>query len=474
MKKRKRRKNKTLFYKLLSFILVVLTVFVFGLVIYFNIIPIKYLIPILIVFSFLMLLIAILLNGKAKRFVKVFVSFIAIIILFIESLTIFYAFGTLNFLNKIVDVGFRIETYNVYVLKDSSYEKIKDLNNQKIAFYKQDTDIYEEAVAKLQKRIDYEGIISEGIINGVTKVLEQETEGLFISETLIEIYKEEHPDEYKELRILYSVEVFTKTEEKLTKVDITKKSFVVYLSGVDAGGSIQKSARSDVNILAVVNPKKGKILLVNTPRDYYVTLATKNAKDKLTHAGIYGIEESALTLGKLYGIDVNYYARVNFTSFVDIINSLNGITVNSNYSFSSDGYTFRKGENKLTGASALVFSRERKRLPGGDRSRGENQQAVLTGLINKFSDSKTLIQYSSILNSFEKGIITNLEKKDITKFINMMINKNLKWETENINVSGSDSMNTTYSTGSYRVYVMEPNEEDISDAKIKINEIMAN
>lgn len=476
MKKRKtkKRKNKTLFYKIISFILVVLTVFVFGLIIYFNIIPIKYLIPIVVVFSLVVYLITTLLNKKTKSFIKGFVAFIAVIILFIESLGVFYAFGTLDFLNKIVDEGYRIETYNIYVLKESKYEKLKDINNQKIAFYKQETDIYEEAISKLQKKIDYESIISEGIPNGVNKVLEKETEGLFISESLMDIYKEDHLGEYEQLRILYSIEVLTKSEKKLSKVDITKEPFVIYLSGVDAGGNIQKSARSDVNILAVVNPKSGKILLVNTPRDYYVTLATKNAKDKLTHAGIYGIEESALTLGNLYNIDINYYARVNFTSFVDIINSLNGITVDSKYAFSTDGYTFKKGENKLTGASALAFSRERNKVPGGDRGRGENQQAVLIGLINKLSDPKILIQYSSLLNSFEKGIITNLEKKDITKFINMMINKNIKWGTESISVSGSDSHNTTYSTGSYTAYVMEPYSDDISEAKIRINETMAN
>ena len=191
------------------------------------------------------------------------------------------------FLNKIVDEGYRIETYNIYVLKESKYEKLKDINNQKIAFYKQETDIYKEAISKLQKKIDYESIISEGIPNGVNKVLEKETEGLFISESLMDIYKEDHLGEYEQLRILYSIEVLTKSEKKLSKVDITKEPFVIYLSGVDAGGNIQKSARSDVNILAVVNPKSGKILLVNTPRDYYVMLATKNAKDKLTHAGIY-------------------------------------------------------------------------------------------------------------------------------------------------------------------------------------------
>ena len=227
-RKTKKRKNKTLFYKIISFTLVVLTVFVFGLIIYFNIVPIKYLIPIVIIFSLVIFLITTLLNKKTKSFIKGSVAFIVVIILFIESLGVFYAFGTLDFLNKIVDVGYRIETYNIYVLKESKYEKIKDINNQKIAFYKQETDIYEEAISKLQKKIDYESIIGEGIPNGINKVLEKETEGLFISESLMDIYKEDHLGEYEQLRILYSIEVLTKSEKKLSKVDITKEPFVIY------------------------------------------------------------------------------------------------------------------------------------------------------------------------------------------------------------------------------------------------------
>ena len=78
---------------------------------------------------------------------------------------------------------------------------------------------------------------------------------------------------------------------------ITKEPFVIYLSGVDTRGELTEKARSDVNILAVVNPQTKQVALINTPRDYYVDLAGTNSKDKLTHAGLYGVETSMATLG---------------------------------------------------------------------------------------------------------------------------------------------------------------------------------
>jgi len=165
---------------------------------------------------------------------------------------------------------------------------------------------------------------------------------------------------------------------------ITKEPFVVYLSGVDNRGELTEKARSDVNILAVVNPSTKRVALVNTPRDYYVDLAGTNSKDKLTHAGLYGVETSMATLGNLYGVNVDQYLRINFAGFISIIDAVGGVDVYSDQAFTSvgspgyyDPTTFAEGWNHLDGKSALAFARERHAFASGDIQRGINQMKVI-------------------------------------------------------------------------------------------------
>ncbi len=470
--KKKNKKNATTFYKILSFILIIVSVLLASVILYFEILPMKYLIPLLVISTIIIFGISYKLNTKTCLFTKLLFSLLSIILIVVESLSIFYAFGTMDFLNNIFDTGYRIETYNVYVLKDSSYTKLKELNNKNIVIYQSGSDNLKKAINKLSDKISFNKQEVDSITEGVNSLINKQSDALYLSESLVGIYKEEHEEEYNKLRILDSIEILTKQTGKFKEVDVRKKPFALYLSGSDLEGSINKVSRSDVNLLAVVNPKTAKVLLINTPRDYYVTLATKNAKDKLTHAGIYGIEESALTLGKLYDIDINYYARVNFTSFVKIIEALGSIEVNSKYAFSYDGYTFKKGTNKLTGKAALAFSRGRSMLPEGDISRGYNQQAVIEGIINKISNPNILTKYNILLNSLESGVMTNIDKNVITKLVNLQIDENIKWQIETYNVKGKHSTNTTYSTGSAKTYVMEPDIETVNEAKQKIIDLI--
>ena len=118
---------------------------------------------------------------------------------------------------------------------------------------------------------------------------------------------------------------------------ITKEPFVGYISGVDNRGELTEKARSDVNILAVVNPTTKQVALINTPRDYYVDLAGTDSKDKLTHAGLYGVETSMATLGNLYGVNVEHYLRINFAGFINIIDAIGGVDVYSDQAFTSVG-----------------------------------------------------------------------------------------------------------------------------------------
>lgn len=249
--------------------------------------------------------------------------------------------------------------------------------------------------------------------------------------------------------------------------------------------------------MAVVNPKKGKILLVATPRDYYVTLASKGAKDKLTHAGIYGINESAKTLGNLYNVDINFYARINFTSFVKLIDTLGGINVdvekpdyrynldidcgsgyvceqNSNREFGNNLIKIKYGNQTLNGEQALAYSRNRHQYASGDVARQKHQQQVLEGITDKLMSKTILTKYNSILKSLSNGIKTNIDKDTISKLVTKQLKDNIGWNIESVVATGKDAYNYAYSTGKSKVYVIEPDEESVNSIKDKIKEVISN
>jgi LCP family protein required for cell wall assembly len=405
-----------------------------------------------------------------------------------------YAFGTIDFLNNIFDTGLRSETYDVYVLTSSDYNSIKDLNDKTISIVEdEDDEALDNALQKLAKKIDFNQKSYSNIGDVVDSVVSMESDALFVSDSLMSVYLEEHDD--VDLKLIGTIEITVESETEFTAVDVSKKPFVVYISGVDTSGKVNKSARSDVNILAFVNPEKGKVLLVNTPRDYYITLASKNAKDKLTHAGIYGTNESANSLALLYDTEVNYYVRINFTSFVNIIDSLGGITVdvdapdyrynkkidcgvgyvceqNSNREFGSSMIYIKSGVQTLNGEQALAYARNRYQYAGGDNTRGVHQEQILKAILEKVESPSILAKYNSLLKSLSSGIITNVEQDTITKLVNYQLDNNIKWEIDTYSVKGTDSYQTTYSLGSAKAYVLLPLEDSVNEAKVLIQEIM--
>ncbi len=486
----KKKKKKLKIYRVLALILVIITVFAVGTLTYFNVLPYKYLVPGVVVLAFIIFFIICMLCRKTKNYVKIISVLLTIIIMGVELAGINYAFGTITFFNKIFDIGVRTETYEVYVLDKSKYKTVKDLNNKNISIYSPS----DKAIEKLNKEISFKEKDYDNIDEAVSSVLEKENDAIFVNSGIMEIYKESY-DKVKDLRLVGSYEVTIKSENKLKTVKVTEKPFAVYLSGIDTSGKVNKSARSDVNLLAVVNPIKGKVLIISIPRDYYVTLSSKKAKDKLTHAGIYGVLESANTVGDLLDLDVNYYARVNFTSFIKIINSLGGIEVNvdkpdyryndaidcgsnticeqnSQRQFGTKMIYIKPGKQTLSGEKALAYARNRHQFAGGDNARGKHQSQIIEGIINKAVSPAILTKYNKLLSSLQNGVMTNIEQKDITDLVNMQLDKNIKWQIETISLTGTDSYNTTYSTGGLKAYVMKPDEKSIANAKIKISEIM--
>lgn len=247
--------------------------------------------------------------------------------------------------------------------------------------------------------------------------------------------------------------------------------FIVYISGNDKWGGLSSRSRSDVNILAVVNTKRKQILLVSTPRDYYVPLSiSKGKKDKLTHAGIYGIQCSQDTLSMLYGVDVNYHFRLNFSGFEAIINALGGITVWSDYDFTVEPIKhYVVGNNDLNGIEALAFARERYALPGGDNARGRNQMNVIISVANKMCSSAVLTNYRAILDSVNGMFETNIPYDVLASMVQDQLGSGGNWDIRSYSVYGSGSKEYTYSISSQRAYVMIPNMDSVAEAQRQIN-----
>ena len=260
---------------------------------------------------------------------------------------------------------------------------------------------------------------------------------------------------------------------------ITKEPFVVYLSGVDNRGELTEKARSDVNILAVVNPTTKQAALINTPRDYYVDLAGTDSKDKLTHAGLYGVETSMATLGNLYGVNVEHYLRINFAGFINIIDAIGGVDVYSDQAFTSvgsPGYydpTFAEGWNHLDGKSALAFARERHAFKTGDIQRGINQMKVIDAMVNKLKSPALLMGFSKLMDAAADCFVTSLSQEQISALVRMQLGDLANWDIQSYTVTGSGAKSTKCSSAKGQsLYVMKPDENSVNEAKALIAAVL--
>ena len=255
----------------------------------------------------------------------------------------------------------------------------------------------------------------------------------------------------------------TQTEPPVKSV--TNSAFVVYVSGTDTRSSITSTSRSDVNILMVVNPVSKQVLLINTPRDCWIANPAGNGRmDKLTHLGLYGTECSMKALGDLYGLDIDYFGRINFTGFETLVDAIGGITVFSDEAFTVLGkYYYQYGENHLDGESALHFARDRYHVNGGDHGRGKNQMKVIKAVIEKLTTGTTIIAgYSEILRSLEGMFSTSMTMDDISTLVKMQLTDMAKWNIQSIALGGVGGSEKTYSMPGSYAYVMYPDESQVA------------
>ena len=263
-------------------------------------------------------------------------------------------------------------------------------------------------------------------------------------------------------------------------MEVTEQPFNVYISGIDVYGEITQESRSDVNLIATINPKTHKILLTTTPRDYYVTIpgVSGEKRDKLTHAGIYGIDTSIATLENLYETDIPFYVRVNFTSVEEIVDVMDGVDVESELAFTTGEEAgaiveVKEGKNHFTGKEALAFVRERKALAAGDNQRGKNQQALLTGLIKQAISPMIIFQANDMINSITGNAETNMSEAQIKSLIRMQIGDMKGWEIESMAATGDDSgKKNCYSYSGGPLYVTVPDMSSVEAIKTRMQEIM--
>lgn len=458
---------------ILALMILFITLFTI-LIIKMNVLPIKHLILVIIIMILWIILLSFLLFKKIKK--KNIIGYILSFILFALILILFYYIShTMNFFNNFNKKEYKEENYLILVNKDSNL-KLENLSS--IGYVPSEITSIDEALNKLHDIVKKDAKKYSNHEELFNDLFSDKISAIIIEETVLNILNEEH--KYSDLyKILYTLNI--KTEISINKEkNVTEDTFSIYISGIDSYGKIAKVSRSDVNMVVTINPKTKQILLISIPRDYYVKLrGTTGYNDKLTHAGIYGIETSVGTIEDLLNIEINYYFRVNFSSLERIVDALDGIDVYSKYHFTSieeSGgiFEFYKGYNHLTGLQALAFSRERENVPGGDRGRGINQQAIIDGLVRKATSSAIITKYTKILNTLQDAFQTNMTDENIQSLIKMQLNDMAKWNITSYNLTGYDSYNYTYSpTGVAKPYVMEPDNDSVLKATELVNKVIA-
>lgn len=400
-------------------------------------------------------------KNTKKRVLLVLSCVLMAILLFVETAGCYFAIVGSKALKDITTQSEEYSEISVYVRKDDAAQSLSDIAGYKIGILEiQDRESTDFALSEINKALtatletgEYESI--ERLMDGL--LFSQKVDAIVVNESFLELLEdtEDHKSDKEKIRKIHTVKSLIETPEYKAEPK-NENIFTVYISGIDCFGSIRRRSRSDVNILATVNMETGQILLVSTPRDYFVPLSISNGQlDKLTHAGIYGINVSRDTLCMLYDIDIDYYFRVNFDGFKDIIDALGGVTVNSQYAFSTGGYTYSKGENFLNGEQALSFARERYSVAGGDRQRGRNQMAVIKGVIDKATSPAIIANYKQTLDSLKGAFETDMPYERITELIKRQLAKGTKWNVTSYSADGTGAWRRPYSLG-FNAYVMLP------------------
>ena len=365
---------------------------------------------------------------------------------------------------------------SVVVLKDSEVHNVTQLDS-----VTGPTDTDNENIQKLiadiktsqSKELTVEQ--SNSYLAAYKSLIAGEAKAIVLNSVFENIIESEYPDYASKIRKIYTKNI---TKEVAAPKVSKNQSFNVYVSGIDTYGPISSVSRSDVNIIMTVNRETKKILLTTTPRDSYVPIADggNNQKDKLTHAGIYGVDASIHTLENLYGIDLNYYARLNFTSFLKLIDLLGGVDVYNDQEFNAhtnNGKHYPAGTLHLDSKDALGFVRERYSLADGDRDRGRNQQKVIVAIIQKLTSSEALKNYSDIIQGLQDSLQTNMPIETMMDLVNAQLDSGGSYKINSQDLKGTGRMGLpSYAMPDSNLYMMEIDDSSLATAKSAIQDVM--
>ena len=477
---RRRRRNDWIPGAVITIIVIMLSVVFMGLLAMTKMIPTIYMLIIGIVLAVLAAIIWLLVwrTRYTGRFIGG--TIFAVILVAILGFGGFYINKTRTAISDISSVTTEVTQIAVYVKSDDAADSVEATKGYNYGILSSlDRENTDGAVEHLKSEFgtdvqttEYAGLteLADGLLNG-------EVNAMLMNSAYLSVYEDMdgYTDFGTKVKEVGTVDVETEIQAAAEETPVEPittanggKVYTIYLSGIDTRGEMTAKSRSDVNIIATVNTDTHEILLVSTPRDYYVPLSISNgAPDKLTHAGIYGIDVCMDTLGMLYDIDINYYFRINFGGFVKVIDALGGITVDSDYDFDSKnilGYHFNKGENYVNGEQALIFARERYAFQEGDRQRGKNQMAVIRGVVKKALSPEILTSYSSILSSLDGCFGTNITYEEIAQILQQQLSNGGDWTIVSYSVDGTGATEKPYSM-SQKAYVMVPDYNTVDKAK---------
>ena len=463
------------------------------LLLYTNLLSAKY---IGIVFAVLLVLLLIdhLLIRKFRKQIRFWIGIILmVIILAVLGIASFYIYKTVSALDDITGVNKEITEINVYVKQDDAAQSLMDAASYSFGILA-DLDRENTDTALQQMASETGGEVSTKEYSSLTELadglLKGDCQAIVLNRAYLDVFDE--IDNYasfsSQIREIASEQV-EKLVERNTPAPIqtdvqaenssdttqdaavTDQIYTIFVSGIDTRGDITASSRSDVNIVLTVNARTKQVLMISTPRDYYVPLSISNGvPDKLTHAGIYGINVCMDTLNMLYDTDINYYFRLNFAGFVQIIDALGGITVDSDYDFDTSGYHFNQGINQVNGEQALAFCRERYAFSSGDRQRGKDQMKVIQGVINKATSPDILKNYLSLLDSLSGCFETNIPYDVITSLVKQQLDEGGSWQVLSYSVDGTGDTQKPYSM-SQKAYVMVPDQTTVDKAKTLMQKV---
>lgn len=436
-----------------------------------NVIPMKYASIICAILLMLVLGMYYLQFGKRVNKVNKVLGKVLIVILAVFlGIGNWYLFKTGSAFSRMTGDNSQTSVVSVIVMKDSKAKNIDDLKNKKFGFTKTgDQEIIKKSLADIKKDVG-EDITTVGYKSYKTiadDLYDGKIDAIIMDEATRSLFEDNHSKFDTDTRIIKSYKYKTATKDISKSVNVTSEPFNVYITGIDTYGTISTVSRSDVNMIATVNPKTHQILLTSIPRDYYVPQPCQGGQtDKLTHTGIFGVDCTVETVENYFGIDINYYVRVNFSSVENIVNALGGITVNNPVAFtaSDNTYSYEVGNIHMNGAEALRFARERYNLGDGDRDRGKNQMRVITGIINKAISPSIITNYTSILDAVSGSFQTNMSNNEMTSLIKMQINDMNGWDIEQIAVNGTGNGSAWSPANGFNSWVMEPNVETVKRA----------